>query len=40
MAPGELGENITTSGIDLLGLPVGTLLRIGDEAIVEVMRPA
>lgn len=36
MAPGELGENITTSGIDLLGLPVGTLLRIGDEAIVEV----
>ncbi|WP_035844663.1 MOSC domain-containing protein [Kitasatospora azatica] len=34
--PGELGENITTSGIDLLGLPVGTLLRIGDEAVVEV----
>lgn len=36
VAPGELGENITTSGIDLLGLPVGTLLRIGDEAVVEV----
>ncbi|MGW8358057.1 MOSC domain-containing protein [Streptomyces wedmorensis] len=36
VAPGELGENITTSGIDLLGLPVGTLLRIGDEAIVQV----
>jgi MOSC domain-containing protein YiiM len=36
VAPGELGENITTSGIDLLGLPVGTLLRIGDEAIAEV----
>ncbi|KAB8188634.1 MOSC domain-containing protein [Nonomuraea phyllanthi] len=34
--PGELGENITTSGIDLLGLPVGTLLRLGDEAVVEV----
>ncbi|MFJ8791130.1 MOSC domain-containing protein [Streptomyces sp. NPDC102462] len=34
--PGELGENITTRGIDLLGLPVGTLLRIGDEAVVEV----
>ncbi|MGW0754652.1 MOSC domain-containing protein, partial [Streptomyces sp. NPDC002587] len=30
-----LGENITTSGIDLLGLPVGTLLRIGD-AVLEV----
>ncbi|WP_037569241.1 MOSC domain-containing protein [Phaeacidiphilus oryzae] len=36
VAPGELGENITTSGIDLLGLPVGTLLRIGGDAIVEV----
>lgn len=34
--PGDLGENITTSGIDLLGLPVGTLLHVGDEAIVEV----
>jgi len=36
VAPGDLGENITTSGIDLLGLPVGTLLRIGGEAVVEV----
>ncbi|WP_181009053.1 MULTISPECIES: MOSC domain-containing protein [unclassified Streptomyces] len=34
--PGELGENVTTRGIDLLGLPVGTLLRLGDEAVVEV----
>jgi MOSC domain-containing protein YiiM len=34
--PGELGENITTRGTDLLALPVGTLLHIGDEAIVEV----
>ncbi|MDT0345198.1 MOSC domain-containing protein [Streptomyces litchfieldiae] len=34
--PGQLGENITTSGIDLLGLPTGTLLHIGDTAIVEV----
>ncbi|MCZ0988993.1 MOSC domain-containing protein [Streptomyces diastatochromogenes] len=33
---GELGENITTRGIDLLGLPTGTLLRIGDHAVVEV----
>ncbi|MFJ6141046.1 MOSC domain-containing protein [Kitasatospora sp. NPDC092286] len=36
VAPGELGENITTRGVDLLGLPVGALLRIGDEAVVEV----
>jgi MOSC domain-containing protein YiiM len=36
VAPGELGENITTSGVDLLGLPVGTLLRLGATAVVEV----
>ncbi|NEE19765.1 MOSC domain-containing protein [Streptomyces sp. SID7499] len=36
VAPGELGENITTRGIDLLALPTGTLLRIGDSAVVEV----
>ncbi|MFD7994015.1 MOSC domain-containing protein [Streptomyces mexicanus] len=36
VSPGDLGENITTSGIDLLGLPVDTLLHIGAEAVVEV----
>ncbi|MFH8990352.1 MOSC domain-containing protein [Streptomyces sp. NPDC017940] len=36
VTPGDLGENITTRGIDLLGLPTGTLLHIGDEAVVEV----
>ncbi|MGW1239296.1 MOSC domain-containing protein [Streptomyces bobili] len=35
VTPGDLGENITTRGIDLLGLPAGTLLRIG-EAVLEV----
>ena len=34
--PGQMGENITTSGVDLLGLPVGTKLRLGSEAVVEV----
>ncbi len=34
--PGMLGENITTSGIDLVGLPTGTRLRIGTSAVVEV----
>ncbi|MGW5052786.1 MOSC domain-containing protein [Actinokineospora sp. NPDC004072] len=34
--PGELGENITTRGIDLLALPTGALLRIGGDAVVEV----
>ncbi|MFD7341181.1 MOSC domain-containing protein [Streptomyces violascens] len=36
VAPGQLGENVTTEGIDLLGLPTGTLLHIGAEAVVEV----
>jgi MOSC domain-containing protein YiiM len=34
--PGELGENITTSGIDLLALPIGTLLHLGGSAVVEI----
>ncbi len=34
--PADLGENITTQGVDLLGLPRGTLLRIGDDAVLEV----
>ncbi|MFJ6718053.1 MULTISPECIES: MOSC domain-containing protein [unclassified Streptomyces] len=36
VGPGQLGENVTTEGVDLLGLPVGTLLRLGEEAVVEV----
>ena len=36
LSPGEMGENITTSGVDLLELPGGTRLRLGDAAIVEV----
>lgn len=36
VAPGDLGENITTRGIDLLALPVGTRLRLGQEAVVEI----
>ncbi|MDQ0792312.1 MOSC domain-containing protein YiiM [Streptomyces sp. B1I3] len=36
VAPGDLGENVTTSGIDLLALPAGTLLHLGDDAVVEV----
>ena len=33
---GEMGENVTTRGVDLLGLPTGTRLRLGDEARVEI----
>jgi MOSC domain-containing protein YiiM len=33
---GDLGENVTTSGIDLLALPAGTKLYLGASAVVEV----
>ncbi|KLK94077.1 molybdenum cofactor biosysynthesis protein [Microvirga vignae] len=36
VAPGQLGENITTRGIDLLNLPVGTKLHFGASAVVEL----
>lgn len=36
VAPGELGENITTHGVDLLSLPVGAQLAIGKSAVVEL----
>ena len=36
IAPGDLGENITTRGIDLLALPLGTRLKLGESAIVEL----
>lgn len=34
--PGDLGENITSRGVDLLGLPRGALLHFGDEAVIEI----
>jgi MOSC domain-containing protein YiiM len=36
VAPGDMGENVTTRGIDLLGLPTGAILHLGAEAAVEV----
>jgi len=36
VAAGEMGENVTTSGIELLELPTGARLKIGEEAVVEV----
>src|SRR5262249_27249457 len=36
LAPGQMGENVTTRGIDLLGLPTGTRLRLGGDAVAEV----
>jgi len=34
VVPGQLGENVTTTGLDLVGLPVGSMLRLGDTALV------
>ena len=36
VCPGDLGENVTTSGVDLLALPTGTRLGLGEEAVVEL----
>ena len=36
VAAGQLGENITTRGIDLLSLPTGAVLQIGSEATIEL----
>ena len=33
---GDMGENITTQGVDLLGLPTGARLRLGETAVVEI----
>lgn len=36
LSAGQMGENITTEGVDLLALPTGTRLRLGDAAVVEI----
>jgi MOSC domain-containing protein YiiM len=36
LVPGELGENVTTRGLNLLGLPTGARLRLGATAVVLV----
>jgi MOSC domain-containing protein YiiM len=36
VTPGLMGENITTRGVDLLGLPKGAIMRLGPDAVIEV----
>ncbi len=36
VSPGDIGENITTRGLDLLALPAGARLALGASAVVEV----
>lgn len=36
VAPGQMGENVTTRGLDLLALATGTRLHLGERAVIEV----
>ena len=36
VSAGQMGENVATRGVDLLGLPAGARLHLGDTAVVEV----
>jgi MOSC domain-containing protein YiiM len=36
VSAGDMGENVTTRGLDLLALPAGTRLRLGEAALVEI----
>lgn len=36
VAAGDMGENVTTRGVDLLALPQGARLHLGTEAVVEI----
>jgi MOSC domain-containing protein YiiM len=36
VSAGQMGENVTTRGVDLLRLPTGTRLHLGNTAIVEI----
>jgi MOSC domain-containing protein YiiM len=36
VGPGDFAENLTTRGLDLVSLPVGTRLKVGDETVLEI----
>ena len=36
VGPGDFAENLTTEGIDLISLPVGTEVSVGEEATLEI----
>ena len=36
VGPGDFAENLTTKGIDLSSLPIGTRLRVGSSALLEI----
>ena len=39
ISPGSAGENLTTTGIELAALPVGTRLAIGERLVLELSKP-
>src|SRR5437773_3928261 len=36
VSPGQMGENVTTQGVDLLALPKGARLHLGGDAVIEI----
>jgi len=36
VGPGDFAENFTTEGIELFTLPVGTILKVGDDVTLEI----
>jgi len=36
VGPGDFAENLTTEGVDLLSLPIGTRLKVGPDIVLEV----
>jgi len=36
VGPGDFAENITTEGVDVMTLPVGSVVRIGDDVVLEI----
>ncbi len=36
LKPGDFAENLTTEGIDLVALPVGTMITVGEDVLLEI----
>ena len=36
VSPGDFAENLTTEGIELVSLPIGTHIRIGEDVVLEI----
>jgi len=36
VGPGDFGENLTTKGLDLVSMPLGTRLSVGDSVVLEI----